>query len=282
MELYQLKYFMYVSQYENITKAAQELHVTQPSISKAIKALEEELQTQLLSRNGKRLCLTRAGQLLQARLIPIFDGLDEIPEELHDLGKNKDIIKLNMLSCNFLLSDIIKKYKKIKPNVLFIISEKREKTDYDICIKSSLPGITYNHGIKLLDEEIYIASAKDSWLTQKEIVSLKELTSETFVMLRRGAVIRELSEKYFREAGFIPNIGFECDTLYIVKQLVLNSLGITLWPEYSWGSGRNIHLSKIAEPDFYRSIFLMQPTDREVSELVKDFSAFIIEYMKKL
>jgi len=282
MELYQLKYFIYVSKYENITKAAQELHVTQPSISKAIKALEDELQIQLLIRNGKRLCLTRAGQLFQARLIPIMDRLEEIPDELHYLGKNKDVIKLNILSCNLLLSDMIKKYKKLKPNVMFIISEKREKTDYDLCIKSALPGISYCHGIKLLDEKIYIASAKDSWLTQKDKVTLNELSDETFIMLNRGAVIRELSEKHFREAGFIPNIGFECDTLYIVKHLVLNNLGITIWPEYSWGSEHSIHLTKVAEPEFYRSIFLMQQTDREVSETVKDFSSFVIEYMKKL
>ena len=53
MELYQLRYFARAAKYENISMAAQELHVTQPSISKAIRALENELQTELMRKSGK-------------------------------------------------------------------------------------------------------------------------------------------------------------------------------------------------------------------------------------
>ena len=53
MELYQLRYFARAAAYENISMAAQDLHVTQPSISKAVKALEKELQVELMRRNGK-------------------------------------------------------------------------------------------------------------------------------------------------------------------------------------------------------------------------------------
>ena len=52
MELYQLRYFAYAAKYENITMAAQELNVSQPSISKAIQSLERELKTELLRKNG--------------------------------------------------------------------------------------------------------------------------------------------------------------------------------------------------------------------------------------
>ena len=61
MELYQLKYFLYAAKYENISKAAQALRVSQPSISRAVVALEKELQVELFERQGKRIILTRAG-----------------------------------------------------------------------------------------------------------------------------------------------------------------------------------------------------------------------------
>ena len=73
MEIYQLRYFAYAAKYENITMAAQELHVSQPSISKAIQALERELNTELLRKNGRSCVLTHDGYLLQEKISPVLE-----------------------------------------------------------------------------------------------------------------------------------------------------------------------------------------------------------------
>ena len=70
MELYQLKYFLYAAKYENISKAAQALRVSQPSISRAVVALEKELQVELFERQGKRIILTRAGLTFREQISP--------------------------------------------------------------------------------------------------------------------------------------------------------------------------------------------------------------------
>lgn len=70
MELYQLKYFLYAAKYENISKAAQALRVSQPSISRAVVALEKELQVELFERQGKRIILTRAGLTFREQIYP--------------------------------------------------------------------------------------------------------------------------------------------------------------------------------------------------------------------
>ena len=93
MELYQLKYFLYASKYENISKAAQELRVAQPSVSKAIQALEKELQVELFERNGKRLKLTYTGRVLREKVSQVIWKLDELPDELGNLGREAHIIK---------------------------------------------------------------------------------------------------------------------------------------------------------------------------------------------
>ena len=67
MEIYQLRYFAYAAKYENITMAAQELNVSQPSISKAIQSLERELKTELLRKNGRSCVLTHDGYLLRLK-----------------------------------------------------------------------------------------------------------------------------------------------------------------------------------------------------------------------
>ena len=82
MELYQLKYFLYAAKYENISKAAQALRVSQPSISRAVVALEKELQVELFERQGKRILLTRAGLTVREQISPILWKLEGLGDEM--------------------------------------------------------------------------------------------------------------------------------------------------------------------------------------------------------
>ena len=89
MEIYQLRYFAYAAKYENITMAAQELNVSQPSISKAIQSLERELKTELLRKNGRSCVLTHDGYLLQERVVPLLEEIEQLPLEFRNRQKKK-------------------------------------------------------------------------------------------------------------------------------------------------------------------------------------------------
>lgn len=280
MELYQLHYFLYVAKYENITKAAQELRVGQPAVSKAIKSLEKDFQVQLLKRNGKRVYLTHEGRLLQTRLQPLVRGLEALPAELQLFGEKKEVIKINALSCNLLLADMIKQFKEREPKVVFIITEQREKTDWNLCIRSTSPEIGYTNGTKLMEERICLASKKGTWLDERERVNFEELKKEVFIMLRQGAQIRNIAEARFHEAGFVPNVGFECDTLYLVQRLAEEGLGVTLWPEYSWGKNDRVTLTEM-EGDMRRTVYLLEQSERKSSGAVQRFATFVQEYVSE-
>ncbi|MFR8165818.1 MAG: LysR family transcriptional regulator [Enterocloster sp.] len=113
---YQLRYFARAAAYENISMAAQDLHVTQPSISKAVKALEKELQVELMRRNGKYCELTHEGRRFQARILPVLAELDEIPAEIQNRRARKQI-RVNVLSASFMMPSLIKKYRETHPDV---------------------------------------------------------------------------------------------------------------------------------------------------------------------
>ena len=104
MELYQLKYFLYAAKYENISKAAQALRVSQPSISRAVVALEKELQVELFERQGKRIILTRAGLTFREQISPILWKLEGLGDEMKKVQKGGDTIRLNAMSAVSLLS----------------------------------------------------------------------------------------------------------------------------------------------------------------------------------
>ena len=279
MEFYQLQYFMYVAKYENITKAAHELRVGQPAVSKAVKALEGELQVQLLQRNGKKIQLTREGRLLATRALPLLSNLEAVKEELKLFGENREVIKLNILSCNSLLADIIRKFKELEPGVMFIITEQSEKADWDLGSRSAATEVQYTNGIRILEEKICLASKKGTWLDERDTISLGELKRERFIVLRRGAQLRNMAEAKFHEARVVPDISFECDTLYIVQQLTEQGLGITFWPEYSWGKSDKVKLTPIEE-DMRRAVYLLHQSDHKSSQAVLRFSIFIQEYIK--
>lgn len=280
MELYQLKYFLCAARYENISKAAQVLRVTQPSVSKAIMALEKELQTELFVRSGKRIVLSYAGRTLRDRMMPVIAEMDDIFGDLHRL-EDKKTIKLNLISANLLMSEAIARFRALEPDVNFVVTDRKEKRDWDLTICSSLPELSYSHGAALLEEEICLACAGNSRLAGREGVSLEELKDETFVLLLPGTVMREIADRRFRELGFIPRTGVECDALPMVWGLVEQNAGVALWPRYSWGKHGNVHLVRLQEGGFTRTLYMLKK-EKELSAEAERFAAFTVDWMKQL
>lgn len=284
MELYQLRYFAKAAAYGNISMAAQDLHVTQPSISKAIKALEKELQVELMFRKGKYCELTHEGRQLQARLRPILKELDAIPGEMRN-GHVRHQIQLNALSAGLLVPELIRKFREDYPKVYFRILDSRESINWDFCIRSTLPEVFFNNAVKLMEEKLFLACRKDSWLAEKDTIDLSDLANEDFVMLRSGGSIREISDKRFKDLGFIPKLSYECDNLFILKRVVEEGLGVTIWPEYSWrnrmereDNDMEICLKPLEIPDFSRSLYLIRQKDIKITEEMEAFSDFTISY----
>ncbi|MEY8352080.1 LysR family transcriptional regulator [Lachnospiraceae bacterium 54-53] len=286
MEISQLKYFLYVAKFENMSQAAQYLHISQPSISRAIQSLEEELHVELLRRNGKRLSLTYEGQLFQSRLRPLMDEMDRLSKEMSILGRQSlDMIKINALSAENILKDIIAKFKEENPNVFFKISCKREDTDWDLCIRSTLPEIGYHTDAdRILEEQICLAMPDTSWLAGKDIITLEDLKNEKFILLSRGLSLRDIADKRFQEMNFIPNQVFECDRGYMVRSLIQKGLGVTLWPRLSWnriGPNEHIVLKPLDLPDMYRSIYLLRQRDRQLTKTAERFRDFLLACFKE-
>lgn len=89
MTLKQLEYFLAVCKYENITRAAENLHVSQPSITTSIKNLEEYLGVALIDRSSKKISITEEGKLLAKRAVKILKSVEDASEEIRDFGARK-------------------------------------------------------------------------------------------------------------------------------------------------------------------------------------------------
>ena len=245
MEFYQLRYFAKAAAYENISMAAQDLHVTQPSISKAVKALEKELQVELMRRNGKYCELTHEGRLLQARILPVLAELNDIPAEIQN-RQSRQQIRLNVLSASFLIPDLIRKFRASHGDVFF---------------------------------------RRDSRLAEKKRITLSDLSNEDFIALKEGGSLREISDKRFQELGFIPQVAYECDNHCILKRMVEEGLGVAIWTEYSWRrqlereeENPYVCLRPLDIPNFTRSLYLIRQKDIKMTREMEDFLKFTEGY----
>lgn len=285
IELFQLRYFLIVAKYENFSKAAEELHISQPSISKAIKMLEVELGVKLFERNGKHVELNNAGKALYERLKGVIATIDNLPNELYIAsGAQQSTIVLNVLAASYLLPDILLKFKKEQPLIKFHLIQKSVAQKYDLCILSTLPDIVINNGILVLCEDIKLAVPLTSKLSLLDSVDLRDLSKEYFIMVNENNILQTIISHFFDLSGFHPNIAFESDNPNTIRDLIEAGLGVSLWPELSWGQ---IHSGKakllhIKNPICRRNICVTWPENEAIRQETQIFLDFIKKYFKNL
>ena len=139
MEIQQFRYFLAAARYENLTKAAEDLHIAQPALSQSIKRLETELGVSLFDRKNHRIELNEQGKLLKKRLIPILESIDNLKDELWEsVYSSERTIYLNFLSASNLITNSIISYRALKPDVQFQVSQLEMTENCDIHIESRI------------------------------------------------------------------------------------------------------------------------------------------------
>ena len=196
--------------------------------------------------------------------------------------KGGDTIRLNAMSAVSLLSGIIKKFREEEPDAAFVVTDQKESMDWHLCILSAGPAWSYQGGQELLSEEVFLGTSSSYLARGKGRNLFKGCGNENFILLPRGTVLRNLADTRFREHHFIPKFSMECNSTHLVRSLVSDQVGITLWPEYSWGKRPDVHMVRIAEPGFHRSVFLLRQKNGEIPPAAERFVQFVEDYMRTL
>lgn len=242
MELRVLKYFLTVAQEKNITKAAEILHITQPTLSRQLIELEEELNVKLFIRGKRNITLTNNGLFLKERAEEILTLSEKTKS---DFLNNKNIIK-GIISIGCVEAECIKDFvETVKifqnkyPNVQFDlyngygddIIEKIEKGIVDIGVVLEPIDISKYDFIKLSQKEKWglLVNIKNP-LAEKNEISLNEFFSYPIILPKRGAVQNEILN-WFSEKMINPNITAFYNLLSNVVILVEKELGCAVCME---------------------------------------------------
>lgn len=288
MDLLQLKYFQTVARIEHITNAAEELHISQPSLSKVIARLEDDLGVPLFERKGRQIKLNNYGKTFLRRVNRIFTELEDGKHELSEMRgneNNKISVALNVMS---LIPELLKEYLKKFPHTRFrqtigTIAEMQqllENGSVDYCIASPpIEGQNIEH-IHLFTEELCLIVPKGHRFEGRDSINLAEAADEKFVGLKKGFGMHDLADKLCRQAGFTPDIVFESDTSSKIAELVSIGFGVALHPIVPW---RNLNAEHpvflhIKEPVCTREIGLSYVYGHYMSQSAKQFKDYVIEY----
>lgn len=292
MEWNQLRYFQTVAQLEHFTRASEKLSVSQPALSRAIARLEEELGAPLFDRQGRTVSLNRYGKIFLNRVNRAMQEISAGEKEIEDLIDSL----AGSVSLGFILSqgsslvpDVLGLFRKDYPiikfqlyqNITNNILDQLESSDLDFCICTKPVSRKNVHWIQLLTEELFIIVPKDHPLAQKEIIKLNELAKESFITFKREVTLGEITNRLFKEAGFIPEVTFEGEDIITISGLVAAKLGIALIPHIKGLDITEISQLRVSEPVCQRVIGLAWVEGRYLSPAAIRFREFVQEHFWK-
>lgn len=236
MELRVLNYFLIVAREENITKAAQILHITQPTLSRQLMQLEDELGVKLFKRSNHKVILTEDGILLRRRAQEIVALAEKTKNEfrMEENLSGEITIGSGEYKCSRLLADIIASFRERNPLVKFdIMSGNSDDIKYQIERGSIDIGLLlepvdvarYDFIRMPVQEEWGVLVREDSELAKLESVRAEDMEGQTLIMTRRESVQGELRSWLGAYADRVEYAATG-NLTYNVAQLVASGVGI--------------------------------------------------------
>lgn len=205
MEIRVLRYFLAVVREEGINKAAEALHITQPTLSRQLSQLEEEMGVRLFYRGARKITLTNEGLLLKRRAEEILSLVDRTQKEItcqDELVEGRILIGGGELAAMQILPELIDGFRKKYPLVTFdiftgnadLVKEQMEKGLIDIGVLMEPVDIERFEFIRLQKRERWIILMRpDDPLTEKEAVNAKDLENMPLILPKRTNLQNELS-----------------------------------------------------------------------------------------
>ena len=289
MTIRKLEIYYVVSKKLNMTQAAKELYISQPSISQAIKELEEGMGVMLFQRLGRRIYLTDEGAVFQKyclRMLNLYKESQKVMEDMKELRTGDIRIGASTTIGTYLLPDIIADFKKEYPGVnielvienTLMVSEEILKNSIDFgFIEGEIDSDELETRKFWEDELVVISSPKHRW---KKMIGLKELEEATLIQREEGSGSRKTYEGVM---GVRKENTFVFGSVEAIKRAVKKDLGVAcvskLAIEDEQGR-RELVVSRVKGISIKRDLKLLSHKDKEFSVLIRKFIEFSKLYRK--
>ena len=241
MNLDQIQYFLAIVETGSFTKAAENLWLSQPSLSSAIKKLERELGVTLFERGGRRTKLTSAGELFLEKAQQILQNYEQAIHQLRDFHK-QPTLKLGILSTLSIacVSDLMRRFRQQHPDITIELRSSHvdnlnnwlNDKEIDVAITVIDNKDDPQTCLELFHQRLLLAVPNNHPFAQRDKVNLSELDNQPYIQ-RINCEFWRADPQIYESAQVYPNIIYRADCEEWVISLVQSGWGITIMPEWS-------------------------------------------------
>ena len=286
--LRQLQILVAVARHGGYTRAAEALHLTQPTVSMQVKKLSEAIGMPLFEQSGKKLQLTPAGRKTLDASRDILNRLELLGGEISSLtGEVKGELRIAVVTTAkyfmpHLLGVFVQRYPDVEPRLMVTnrekVLERLEEAQDDLLIMGKVPKELDVQSTPFLDNDLVVIAPPGHRLAKKRAIPLKRLLEERILLREPGSGTRLAMDKLFREQGLELEPYMELGSIEAIKQAVMAGLGISVMSTHNLrlelDSGKICVLDVKGFP-LRRHWFAVHASNRKLSLVAHTFLNFI-------
>ncbi|MFM2431463.1 MAG: hypothetical protein RLZZ511_2676 [Cyanobacteriota bacterium] len=292
---HQLQILEAIARHSSFTRAAEELNLTQPTVSQQMKQLTKSIGMPLVEQLGKKLYLTAAGKEVLSAATEITDRLHQLESSLNDLqGLEKGRLSLaSTTTAKYFVPRLLGKFHKQHPAIELQLNitnqaevlERLSRNEDDLYFTGRPPQDLDIELRPVLPNPLVVVAASDHPLAQsKQAITLKQLADEPFIMRESGSGTRAIVEQFFAENRLDLNVVMEMSSNEAIKQGIVGGLGISVLSLHtlSLSAGSPLTYLNVEGFPIQRRWYAVYPKGKQLSIAAEMFLEFLLNEGKEI
>lgn len=293
--LHQLKVFEATARHGSFTRAAEELFLTQPTVSMQVKQLTKAVGLPLFEQVGKRLYLTDAGRELFATCQEIFNQLDQLEMKVANMkGMKQGHLRLAVITTTKyfmprLLGPFCQQYPGIDVSLTVTnhehVIERLANNQDDLYVMSQLPDHLEIKAHPFLDNPLVVIAPHNHPLAKEKNIPLKRIAEETFIMREPGSGTRSAFQKLLDSQGLTVKVRLELGSNEAIKQAIAGGLGIAVLSRHTLtleGTLGELTILDVEGFPIHRDWYIVHLTGKQLSVVASTFLDYLQQESAKL
>ncbi|MEL6162371.1 MAG: LysR substrate-binding domain-containing protein [Cyanobacteria bacterium J06628_3] len=290
--LHQLRVFEAAARHGSFTRAAEELFLTQPTISMQIKQLTKSVGIPLFEQVGKRLYLTEAGRELFATCKEIFDTLAQFEMKVADLkGLKQGQLRLSVITtAKYFIPRLLGSFCQLYPGIEISlqvtnhegIMERMTNNQDDLYIMSQVPEHLDVHCEAFLDNPLIVLAPVNHPLAGEKNIPISRLANEPFIMREPGSGTRRAVQQLFDEQNVDVKVKLELGSNEAIKQAIAGGLGISVLSSHTlMPYAEDLTILDVEYFPIKRNWYMVYPNGKQLSIVGHTYFEYLLEAAKQ-
>lgn len=288
VSLRQMKVFESIARHLSFTRAAEELYLTQPTVSMQIKKLSDEVGLPLYEQIGKKIHLTDAGRELQAACRDILERLEQLDMAFSEMkGVKKGRLRLTVVTtAKYFAPELLGLFCQQYPGIEVALKvtnregalERISANEDDLYILGQPPEELDAESVPFLENPLVVAARQDHALVSKKSIPLKRLAEEPFLVREAGSGTRLAFERLMKKHALKINVKMEIGNSEAIKHAVAAGLGLAVLSLHSVKLDTTSGVVRVLDVQHFpieRHWYLVYPRSKQLSVVARTFLEFL-------